>query len=131
MTIAELIKLAEAATPGPWEFTAGSDICTVDELPSPHGLMRVHICDFPLPPRRTPPSTPNSNATYIAALSPDRMIKILKAVEQMRDALEAYKDFEVGARIEMGMMNGPKTTTQYTVPAAKEALSALDEAVGK
>ena len=120
MTIAELIKLAEAATPGPWEFTAGSDICTVDELPSPHGLMRVHICDFPLPPRRTPPSTPNSNATYIAALSPDRMIK-----------MEAYKDFEVGARIEMGMMNGPKTTTQYTVPAAKEALSALDEAVGK
>ena len=107
----ELRKLAEAATPGPWIRDPQDEHCV---LSVPEDETVTETDQGPLAFCLLAPQ----NAAYIAACSPDRILKLLDVVEKARDYLRAKDEPRSGA-----------TATEEriaTMEALRTALSALD-----
>ena len=78
---AQLLALAEAATPGPWKYH-------VDDNFIESTSVRSRISDWPAT-RSTDVgvSQCHKNATFIAAANPQAILQMIAVMEQMRDAL--------------------------------------------
>ena len=84
--VTELRRLAEAATPGPWE-SDGLEVCQHWSLPEPwHAVVNAEIsCGPYCYGGSVRPIERDADAAYIAALSPDVVLALLDE----RDALAA------------------------------------------
>ena len=87
--VAELRRLAEAATPGPWE-SDGLEVCQHWSLPEPwHAVVNAEIsCGPYCYGGSVRPIERDADAAYIAALSPAVVLALLDAAAE-RDALAA------------------------------------------
>ena len=90
--LAELRRLAEAATPGPWE-SDGLEVCQHWSLPEPwHAVVNAEIsCGPYCYGGSVRPIERDADAAYIAALSPAVVLALLDAAAE-RDELAAAWD---------------------------------------
>jgi len=84
----DLRKLAEAATPGPWKYAtpntvrAGRFNVVPNTAAGGSGVGLAGKSD-----------AERANAAYIAACSPDRILRLLDAVDKAREVLSVYEQF--------------------------------------
>lgn len=76
MTPAELRRIAEAATPGPWELDKCDNRVHVDYVRAPNDENLIApICSV---------SSPGPNAEFIATFNPQRVLELLDEIDQLR-----------------------------------------------
>ncbi len=103
----DLRRLAEAATPGPWEAQcyddgrSGKEPWFVDTHAYPDGPEPVIAATYPLDA---------ADAAYIAAANPQAVLALLDRVARLEEALD---------RIEA--IKGPVLTAAHVIPSTPEA----------
>lgn len=95
MDLTSLKRLAEAATPGPWEAAhAGQGSFGGKFVITEHFVRRpgddIAIVADVIEPGSGAPSA--ENASYIAALSPDKLLKLIAVVEAARASTDVFEE---------------------------------------
>lgn len=92
MSLKELKELAEKATPGPWGHMTDhgqvGDVSTADGQP----LLQVQARISDGSNRAHSVERRNRDAAYIAACSPDRILRLISALEKAEWLLDAADD---------------------------------------
>src|SRR5690625_2959198 len=80
MTPAELRRIAEAATPGPWELDKCDNRVHVDYVRAPNDENLIApICSV---------SSPGPNAEFIATFNPSKVLELLARLAEHEQAVE-------------------------------------------
>ncbi len=125
-TLTELEELARAATPGPW---SNIGVCKsyTKKIEAPEGL--IGFC-------HTNHMAKNSidngiaNARFIAAASPDTVLKLIKAVRVMREALLKYHKEQEG-RAALGLIADGCKIIPKIETLGSEALTTVQKLLGE
>lgn len=130
-SINDLLALAEMATPGPWAYEPHGDSSQygVGQLVSPEGdddalLAGYQESGLGVVVEAVAPEVEGPiNAAYIAALSPDRLIPILRLaqeVERLREALRWYEDQARNGRSHAFERDGGDRARAALIPQAQD-----------
>jgi hypothetical protein len=117
---AELRKLAEAATPGPWERDMSYDWPSKvrSKHPEHHNRWVVDVPSFPTDEYTF------KDAAYIAAVSPDVLLALLDRLEAPADRVEKLEAALLVARDYMaGCLGNPTWEGENPYPVIDEALT--------
>lgn len=80
MTPAELRRIAEAATPGPWELDKCDNRVHVDYVRAPNDENLIApICSV---------SSPGPNAEFIATFNPQKVLEMIDQIEASKSLIE-------------------------------------------
>jgi hypothetical protein len=106
--LTELKKLAEAATPGPWETNKNDIISSDIEVVASDGFVSVADCS-------------PYDALYIAAANPQAILQMIAVIEQMKVALETIADSDNWGE------DGCWNSSSYPDEIAEDCLAAYSE----
>ena len=124
MTLDQLEQLASRATPGPWSLDRWGQVITV---PAPNGIRADLPVVCPAGRYDSDPALIPEDAAYIAALSPDvalALIRVARAAEEWRGTIKLLTSEAI-----MAMASGNLGAMQGLIDALAGLSAVIDFAV--